>query len=116
MALKSTAYLPAVYHTGILRGDTFRERFSFRVGGEPLLLAGAGVRVQLRRRAGTLVGSFEVGAGIEIEGEALVWTIESGATAGYLPGEYQYDIEITTGTTVRTYLSGTFTVEKDVTA
>ncbi len=117
MATSNTAYQPAVYNTGILRGDTFSESFTFATGGVPLDLTGASVRIQLRNRSGGVIGSFENGSGIEAaqDGGAIVWTIEGSQTAAYAPGLYQYDIEVTTGSTVRTYLSGSFTVQKDIT-
>lgn len=116
MAASNSSYQPAEYNTGILRGDTFCESFSFATGGEPLDLTGASARVQLRSRTGAILGGFESGNGIETEGSLLVWSIESSETAGYAPGQYQYDIEITTGSTVRTYLTGMFVVQKDITA
>ena len=115
MAATNTAYTPAEYNTGILRGDTFSEAFSFQAGGQVLDLTGAGARIQIRSRAGAVLGQYEIGAGLAVASGTLTWTIAGAETAGFKAGQYQYDIEITIGGTVRTYLAGSFTVQKDIT-
>lgn len=111
----NTAYLPGKYNTGIVRGDYYSEQFSFTVDGVPLDLAGATARIQIRKRDGSLLGEFTLGAGLEIAGSVLIWSIESVTTYGYEPGSYQYDIEIDVSGEARTYVAGTFTVVKDQT-
>jgi hypothetical protein len=111
----NTAYLPQKYNTGIVRGDYFSEQFSFTVDGALLDLSSATARVQLRARDGSLLAEFTLGAGLEITGDVLIWSIPSSATTSYNPGTYQYDIEVTINSEARTYVAGTFTVAKDVT-
>ena len=111
----STAYIPTTYNTGIVRGDTFEEEFSFTTGGEPVVLAGAVVRIQIRTRGGEVVGSYENGAGVVVGESSFIWSIEGSETSEWVGGSYQFDIEITIGGTVRTYAAGAFDVIKDIT-
>jgi hypothetical protein len=114
MAIDET-YKPATYDTGILRGDSFRQLFNFTAAGLPLDLSGATPRIQFRTKSGDLIDSFAAGSGLTISTNSLIWTISNEQTAGYEPGKYLYDIEITAGGETRTYISGTFTVQKDQT-
>jgi len=116
MAKTNTAYIPGEYNTGVVRGDTFSETATFITGGEPLNLAGAAIRIQLRTRSGEVVASLEGGSGIQTVGNVMTWTIEGATTAGFAVGQYLYDIEITLGGSTRTYAAGSFAIQKDITA
>jgi len=111
----NNAYIPGEYHTGVVRGDTFSETMSFTTGGVPLDLADSQVRIQLRTRSGEVVASLAVGSGITVAGNVMSWTIEGAVTAEFAVGQYQYDVEVTTGGTIRTYATGGFTIQKDIT-
>lgn len=108
-------YKPAQYDTGIVRGDTYSQAFNFRAAGLPLDLTGATPRIQLRKKAGELIDAFALDNGITINTNTLYWTIVNSRTAGYETGKYVFDIEITAGGVTRTYITGTFTVQKDIT-
>ena len=114
MAIDET-YKPAIYDTGILRGDSFRQVFNFTAAGLPLNLTGSTPRIQFRTKSGDLIDTFTEGAGLAISSNSLIWTISKDRTAAYDLGKYLYDIEITAGGETRTYISGTFTVQKDQT-
>lgn len=115
MATTNTAYAPGVYNTGIVRGDTFREAFSFSTGGVPVSMEGAVVRIQIRTRGGEVLGSYSNESGIEVGETNFVWTVEGSETAGWAVGSYLYDVEISFGSMVRTYATGAFVVQKDIT-
>jgi len=111
----NTNYLPAVYNTGVVRGDSFTEEFAFKLDGVAYDLTGATPLLQIRGRDGTLVSEFAVGSGLTISSNLLSWSISSSVTSGYEPGSYLFDLEITVSGEKRTYVSGAFKVVKDIT-
>lgn len=108
-------YKPAQYDTGIVRGDTYAQAFNFLAAGIPLDLAGSTPRIEFRTKTGELADTFASGNGITIIANTLYWTIDKDRTAGYDLGKYLFDLEITSGGVTRTYITGTFTVQKDIT-
>jgi len=111
----NTNYLPAVYNTGVVRGDTFTEEFAFMLDGVAYDLTGSTPLLQIRVRDGSLVAQFAVGSGLAISGNLLIWSISSLVTSGYVPGSYLFDLEISISGQKRTYVSGAFRVVKDIT-
>ena len=111
----NTNYLPAVYNTGVVRGDTFTEEFAFMLDGVAYDLTGSTPLLQLRARDGSLVAQFAAGSGLGISGNLLTWSISSLVTSGYEPGSYLFDLEISISSQKRTYVSGAFRVVKDIT-
>lgn len=111
----NTNYEPATYNTGVVRGDTFNESHTF-TSSAPVLRY-ASVRIQLWSRSGSMLDEFSVGNGIIIdtESDTYYWSIDSDVTAEYPVGTYDFDVEVTVGGSVKTYLTGKFTVKKDVT-
>ena len=109
------SYLPAEYDTGIVRGDTFSQAFSFTSDGDPVSLADGDARVQVRSKAGDLLADFTLGHGLFFIDNTLYWTIDSPDSVEYPVGRYRYDIELTLGGVKRTYVAGQFTVLKDIT-
>mgnify|MGYP006291126411 CR=1 FL=1 len=121
------SYLPAEYNTGIVRGDYFQETFTFTVDGESIDLTDCDARIQVKdlsNRVQFPVNLSEfiiepdptVITGIKIIDEnSLRWNISDSDTKTFPPGTYQYDIELTIGGKVRTYVRGQFNVERDIT-
>jgi len=109
------SYLPAEYDTGVYRGDTFSQAFTFTTGGVPIDLVGSEPRVQIRTKAGELLDDFALGDGLTVGTNTLYWTIDSARSEGYALGKYKYDVEVLIGTMKRTYLAGSFVVSKDIT-
>lgn len=115
MASSNDSYLPTVYNTGIVRGDDFSETFTFTLDGVALSLDGAEVKIQIRTTMNVLVGEWTTGSGITIVGPALSWAINDTETEEFPVGVHNYDVEITLSEMKRTYITGKFTVVKDIT-
>lgn len=113
--LTNNAYVPAIYNTGIVRGDYYSEVFTFTAEGQALSLDNATMRVQVRDRSGKLLDEFTQDDGLTVDGNEVNWVIPSATTATYTPDSYLYDWEITTSGQTRTYVAGTFQVLKDIT-
>ena len=120
------SYLPAEYNTGIVRGDYFEEQFQFSLNGSPLDLSECDARIQVKDLSNRVQFPIELATftiktdpfqvtGISIANNNLIWTIEDTDTKTFPPGTYQYDIEVTLGGKVRTYVKGQFNVERDIT-
>lgn len=122
------SYIPAEYNTGIVRGDFFQESFQFSLDDSPLDISSCTARIQVKDLSNRVQFPAELSeftmitdpntqiTGLSISGtNILVWTINDTDTAQFTPGSYQYDIEITLGNKVRTYVKGQFNVERDIT-
>lgn len=120
------SYIPAEYNTGIVRGDFFEEKFTFSLDDVPLDLTGSTARIQIKDLSNRAQFPVELSeftiksnpldiTGLEIDGSTLTWTINDTDTKTFPPGSYQYDIEVTIGNKVRTYVKGQFQVERDIT-
>lgn len=120
MATNDT-YIPAEYNTGIVRGDYFQESFSLSLNSNPIDLSSSDARIQIRNNSNVLQAEYEMITpptitGLTVSGtNILVWTIDDTDTALLVPGTYKYDIEITINGKTRTYIRGSFTVERDIT-
>lgn len=126
MSITNDSYIPAEYNTGIVRGDFFEETFTFSIDGEALELTGCDVRIQIKDLSWTNkfpsdLSEFNITTdpsqitGITVDGSDITWTINDSDTKLFPPGSYVYDIEITIGGKVRTFVKGQFNVERDVT-
>lgn len=120
------SYLPAEYNTGIVRGDYFKEQFQFSLNGSPLDLTDCDARIQVKDLSNRVQFPIELATftiktdplqvtGISIANNILTWTINDTDTKTFPPGTYQYDIEVTLGGKVRTYVKGQFNIERDIT-
>lgn len=109
------SYIPAEYHTGIVRGDYFRESFSFTVDGFDLDITSATVKIKLKNSINENKGQWTVGNGLSIENNVLLWEILEEETSMLIPSVYKYDIEIIINGKKKTYVRGNFNVEKDIT-
>ena len=111
--------LPGVYNlSDLYKGDTFGGvTFTLELdGGGYVDLTGVSIRCQFRRgkETGTVVKEISVGSGITIVDVNGVFSIDSfDVTFG--AGFYVYDIEVTSGSDIRTYVKGSLTVKQDVT-
>jgi hypothetical protein len=101
----------------VTRGDSFADSFTFSQSGAALNLTGYTFLAQLRAErssSSTLLATFTVGTGSVATGVVAV-----SLTSGQLtvdPGRYWWELQWTTGSTVRTVLSGEFVVEPEVAA
>lgn len=115
MSLTNDTYLPAVYNTGVVRGDDFSEMFTFSIGGEGVDLSEAAIKIQMKTTMNVLIGEWDNSNGVIIDGSSVTWNINDNETADFPIGSHNYDIEMTVLTQKRTYVKGKFTVVKDIT-
>jgi len=101
-----------------IKGDTFNGfDLEIIIDGEPLDLTDAIIKMQLRRNANASVALefCTADSSIEIinaaEGKCRIMPRVVDIPAGV----YLYDIEVTTGVTVRTVLTGKFSIVPDIT-
>ena len=100
-----------------IKGDTFKSvPFQINKDGLPLDLTDAVIRMQLRKQCGGVVElelSTDLGITItdalggEFKIDEVIIDIDG--------GKYYYDIEITIGLEVNTWINGTFVVTCDIT-
>lgn len=117
-------YLPAEYNTGIVRGDYFSESFAFSLDGDTLDLTDSFVRIYFRDAGKNIIAEYSTEPrlnpppathGITTTLNVVHWSIDETETAEFVPGIYDYDVEVTINGKIRTYIKGKFTVEKDIT-
>ena len=105
--------LPGSHNLTLYRGDSFTQAFTFTQGGVPLVLPASGWLCQVRASTSSdaVSGTFAVdssGAGSGV----VVISVTAAESAVFSPGVY--DLQLTDGSAVRTYLRGMVTVTKDV--
>lgn len=101
--------LPVIHHLSAYRGDTWSQVFRLVKDGAPEDLTGATVESEARSPSGTIT--------------ALVITVEDAADGriklemppDFLAGSYQYDVEVTKGGEVKTWIRGNLSLTPDVT-
>jgi len=100
----------------VVAGDSFAESITFSQSGAALNLSTYSHRAQVRsERSGdaTLLATMTVGTGSALSG-VLSFSLTAAQTAALDPGRYWWEYEWTVGSTVRTMLSGEFTVATQV--
>lgn len=98
----------------VTRGDSFAESFTFNQSGAALNLTGYTIIAQLRAErdsASPLLVSFTVGGTLA---SGVVSITASSASMTLDPGRYWWELQWSTGSTIRTVLSGAFVVQPDV--
>lgn len=115
--MSSADFRPADYPIKVWRNDTLPIVFEIKVGDTPVDLSGADVRMQVRPSAGspTLLVNLSEGSGITVQG-ANNNQINIRSVITIAAGEYYYDLQaLFADGTVKTYVTGVFTVYEDVT-
>lgn len=106
--------LPGIHDLTLYRGDTWSQVFTFTQGGSPLALPTTGWQAQVRApdASGAVVGSFTVDSS-----DAATGVIVLSATAATVAilREGRYDLQLTEGAVVRTFLRGAVKILRDVT-
>ena len=100
--------LPAVVDLSAYRGDTWAQTFRFLIAGEPVPLDTATVAAEARKFDGEVV-PLVVSKGEP--GEVTLGLPEDGLDCG----SWTYDLEVSDGGAVTTWVRGTLTVAPDVT-
>ena len=97
------------------KGDTFSATFAVEQDSAPINLTAYTIRMHIRPSEGSSTLSLDLTDSIEIH-NAAGGLFRINPVVIDLPARvYYYDIEFTSGTTVSTWVAGTFTVEQDVT-
>ena len=110
---------PAIVHfTDLVQGDTLVFEVSMQdAAGDPIDISADDFNMEIRRADGSLVVALGIGNGIEITGPGVVYgEMDPAVTALMDPNlTYNYDLQWTTGTYVRTISWGTIKVMKQIT-
>lgn len=97
------------------RGDTFTRQLEVSVNNTPVDFTGSTLKMNVVTDFATIL-SLSSGSGIEVTDNVITITADAATMAAITPGVYQYDIEQTyPDGTVRTFLAGSYTVNKDKT-
>ena len=118
---QTISYLPAVVHfTDLVQGDTL----SFKItltddAGAAITLVGTTADMEIKRLDDSLVLALTIGDGITYTnptGGEMTISIDAADTVGFDPEyTYRYDVQWTSGTTIRTLAWGTIRTIKQVT-
>lgn len=110
---------PGIFNIKAYKNDTLSLVFEMKLNGDPIDLSSSVVKMYVRPSAesNTLAMFFEEGNGITVSAnpDNFENIININKVVNINAGEYVYDLEITTGSVVKTYLTGEFTVTQDVT-
>ena len=118
---QTISYLPAVVHfTDLVQGDTL----SFKItltddAGAAITLVGTTADMEIKRLDDSLVLALTIGDGITYTnptGGEMTISIDAADTVGLDPEyTYRYDVQWTSGATIRTLAWGTIRTIKQVT-
>lgn len=112
---------PATYNITCYQGATLTKTWNWKNNGTNINWTGWTAKMQVRQYVNTAddaVLTLTTGSGIAAganDGNVTI-TISATQSGAILAGNYVYDIELTSGTTVERVLSGRFTVDGQVTA
>lgn len=109
---------PGIFNIKAYKNDTLSLVFELKLNGDPIDLSNSAVRMYIRPTAesNTLTLGIEEGTGITVTANAnnIQNIITISKLINIAAGDYVYDLEITTGSVVKTYLTGEFTVTQDI--
>lgn len=101
------------------QGSTFSKTLTWNIDGVPVNLTGYTARMQVRSTyaSATALVTLTNGSGITLgtTNGQITLTISAVATAAIAAGNYVYDLELTSGSTVTRLLEGQFIVSPEVT-
>lgn len=110
---------PAIVHfTDLVQGDTLAFEVTMQdANGDPIDISADDFNMEIRRADGSLVVALGIGNGLEITGPGVIYgEMEPSNTAIMDPNlTYNYDLQWSTGTYVRTISWGTIKVMKQIT-
>jgi hypothetical protein len=106
------------YNIIAFRGDTWNGvQFTINVNGSPKDLTLTTIKMSIRDKNRKIIKtvSSALSSGITITDDEGGTFIINPFIADFEAGSYNYDIQFTTATVVKTYVQGTFTVKQDIT-
>ena len=121
MATESNSAIAAEHNIIVYRGDTFERELRYWndiAKTDPVILAGSTFKLDVIQPAADfpfVILSFAIGTGITITPPNILTLSKTAVEMQVKAGEYLYDLQKTTGTTVVTIMRGTFTVIDDET-
>lgn len=99
---------PGLYSPNAYRGETFARVLTWRDSGGALVnLTGYSAKIQIRDTvANTVIDEFAVGTGLTLGGAlgTITWEMTAAETLALPIGNLAYDLRMTSGTGVVTYL------------
>jgi hypothetical protein len=97
------------------RGDTFTRVIEVLVNNTPVDFTGSTLKMNVVTDFQTIL-SLSSGSGIDVSANIITITASAAIMAAITPGIYQYDLQQTyPDGTVKTFLEGSFTINKDKT-
>ena len=111
---------PGKYDLTCYQGSTFDKQFTVTQSGTPVNWTGYTGKMQVRRykdQNSTRLLALTNGAGISLGGTAgtISLSITAAQSTSLTPGNYYYDIELTSGSNVVRILNGKFILDAAVT-
>lgn len=112
--------IPAIYNLpDAYRGDTYGPiifRFT-NVSGSGILLDGVRASVQFRnKKTNDVVAAWDtIDNTMTVSGNAVTMLAKPGEQMEIAPSTYSYDLQLTSGDIVRTYVRGDILIYKDIT-
>jgi hypothetical protein len=109
---------PGTYNSTVWCGATWDKTFTWTIDTVPVNWTGYTAKLQIKEHLNsTSVITLTSGSGITLGGSAgtVAVTISSTLTGAVTPGQYIYDLEVTTGTTTYRLLEGKLTFDGQVT-
>ncbi len=110
---------PAQYNITAYQGATYDLNLTYSIGGTAVNLTEYTAALQVREnpRSSTTILSLATGSGITLGGTA--GTIDVTASASTMgsatPGNYVYDLELSSGSQVTRLIQGNFAIQAEVT-
>lgn len=108
---------PARRNYAPYKGDTFTDGFTITLNGVAADLSGDTFKMRIRdAKTGVPAHTLEIGSGIEVDSNSVVFRIEPADMEALPIKKYKYDIQWTKADgTVKTLLAGIIEPESDVT-
>lgn len=103
-------FIPAVYHTGIVQGDDFEEKFTFIQDDKFINVVNANTCIQIVSPLNVVTGVYKLNTGLEFTSNTLVWSIPASNTANFIPDTYTYSLKMVLDNKIKTYVYGNFNV------
>ncbi len=110
---------PGRYNITAYQGATYDLNLTWTIGGSAVNLTNytAAMQVRTTPAATATIFSLTNGTGITLGGTAgtIAITIDSEAMGAATAGQYVYDLELDSGSTVTRLIQGTFQIQAEVT-
>jgi hypothetical protein len=110
---------PAIYNITAYQGATYDLSLTWAIGGTAVDLTGYTAAMQVREnsRATATILSLTSGSGITLGGTAgtIALNVPASTMGSATPGNYVYDLELNSGSTVTRLIQGQFAISAEVT-